>query len=72
MFAMNPGTSPKTEQMSPAYLKKPMSAMSMAQETATQARFPLREAAISTRSAQNQEQSDMNISSRTYFGSPQA
>ena len=46
--------------------------MSMAQETATQARFPLREAAISTRSAQNQEQSDMNISSRTYFGSPQA
>ena len=72
MFATNSGTCPKTEQTSPAYLKKPMSAMSMAQETTTQSFLRPCESAFSTLSAQNQEQRDMNMSSRTYFGSPQA
>ena len=72
MRAMKGGTGPKTEQNSPAYLKKPISAMSMAQETATQRRRVRCSAPSTTFSAQNQDDSAMNISSSTYTGSPQA
>ena len=72
MFSMNSGTCPNTEQTRPEYLKKPMSRMSTVQDTATHSFFLPRVPAPATRSAQNQEVSAMNISSRTYFGSPQA
>ena len=71
MFLTNAGTSPNMLHTSPAYLKYPMRAMSMAAAAATQSRFALPSDA-STRRAQNQLVSAMNMRSRTYFGSPQA
>ena len=65
MPAMNGGTGPKTEQNSPAYLKNPIRRISTAQEIATQRRRTACDCAATTRSAQNQDESAMNISSST-------
>lgn len=71
MFLTNAGTSPKMPHTSPAYLNQPMRAISMTAATDTQSRLCLPSAA-STRRAQNQEVSAINMRSNTYFGTPQA
>ena len=71
MRLIHSGTAPNTEQISPEYLKKPISPRSVTVARVSHSFFPTTVSAASICSAQNQSASAINISSRTYFGSPQ-